>query len=178
MSIHQRVFNQLRDLRILEYFIKSETFRDAERLATDEQRDLMASLLESILRGPDELRTKLLSDLKSLCERIGNRDTTLVELRAKASMLCIRYYSRLTREQLIEAINNRLYHDSRNLRCDNGNQGHASGSGVNTGQHSVHQSQTGEGISGRTQENIRVVEGISGQPSGGVEENTGHAPGI
>lgn len=161
MSIQQRVFNQLRDLRILEYFLKSDAFTDAEKMATPDQSVMIKALLEGILRGHDELRTQMMADLKALCERISNRDITLVALREKASRLCIRYYTRLSREELIEAINKRLYYDPKNLGHDHGNQGHVAGSGPEPRPDSIHQIPIGEGDSGILTPRTGVADRIS-----------------
>lgn len=161
MSPYQRLFNQLRDLRNLEYFLKTPSFKDAERLANPDQKKLIEQLINCILCGPENLRLEVLSDFKALCERLSNRDVSLTDLRAKASQLGIRYYSRMTRDQLIEAINSRLYYDSRNLKSNNGDQGHTPPSGTESGQDSVHKGPTGEGERGKPAPRTGVADRIS-----------------
>lgn len=114
-ELELRLQRLLSDLRKLEYLMATDRFIGASKIAKENQANFLRQLTEAAMSNDSNLREMALEDLREYCDHLTGRDVSVTKLRERASMLCIRNYSRLSRDELIEAINKRLIYAPRGI---------------------------------------------------------------
>ncbi len=100
----QEVQGLLRDLRNLEYLLKSEQFALACERAIEPDKRLIDQLIRGSMIDDPKMRTRAMVALKLLIKRYTIEGMSSQDLKDLASQMQIKGWSRMTKDELIGAI--------------------------------------------------------------------------
>lgn len=172
MELESQLQRLLSDLRKLEYLMSTDRFVQAMKIAKSDQLELIKQMTQASMSVDSKLREKAINDLREFCDHLTGRDITVTKLREQASRLCIKNYSRLNRDELVECINKRLVYDPRNISTYIGNQNTAYRDCelVSSGD-SIHESKVPSPYRAAAERSLGMAEKISGRENSRTTES-------
>lgn len=137
MQEKELLFNLLRDLRRVEYFVNQVAFDSMYSHASESMQKTVRELLIGSMQTDPKLRTVCIDSIHELIKHETRADISIRDLKIEAQLLGIRNYSRLPKSTLVKRIEEK--HDRRSQQSINRNSGTSNGNGLETESPSLQQ---------------------------------------